>query len=421
MPSADGFEPSMDDGSVPNESRGKPWPFYSPAQQINIEKKYFEEGATIHFDRLPPLQWWAPLTAVSEGVRVGYITKKTVEVSVAANRRLTADEVNAASEHAARSVRYHSYVPLLSLSLTCFITWGGRKTFRFPFYTPKRHIFDPRVFPMRSRAYFRGWKAVQAWHAARFLSFLPLTWLGSLLFINSVAEATYDAHMVRDIRLRYLLQDVKRNVGNVREPNERRRLHQNPPARPGTDASPPAPEHERDTYGSRPENTFHESTTGPAGNVAAQPPTESNWARSAPLPPPPAKYPDSGSRYTGDLDLFGDDGDDASPLSASSRRAEAQRARDSQGGSAWDRIRQQSQQGNSAQWDRGDSSDQERGWAHLRQDRTQDPKERSPRTDGFSYSQQDEERERRNYEREQAQKEFDALLESERRGGSGRQ
>ncbi|KAL7622386.1 hypothetical protein AAE478_007890 [Parahypoxylon ruwenzoriense] len=421
---------SLDDGSDPqftqisDPTTHKHWEWLDPVAQGVIEKVYFEDGATIHFDRLPTLQPWASLFLIGDNLRGIYVTNKVVAASIGCQRRLTAEEVDATSEHATRSIRYIPYIPPIALSAAFALTWKGRRFFRVPFYTPRPPAFNPRIFPSKALPHIKGQNAIIAWHLARFTAYSVLSWLGSFFFFHSMAESSYEAHLLRDPRLVNMMQDIKKNAYTVLRkygsPSERRNLRPRPGIdTPDSSQDTGAPQESgRDTFPSLPRNTFNGSAMGSGSGTGASAPRPS-WGQNTQSQAPPRRYPESGSRNTDDLDLFDDD-DDASPVSASSRRADVQQIRDTQGGSAWDRIRQQSQP-DRAQWEQGDSSGEERGWARLRQDRARNPQENSPRAEGFSYSKQDEDRESRNYEREQAQKDFDALLESERRGGSRRQ
>ncbi|KAI1648943.1 uncharacterized protein F4817DRAFT_332355 [Daldinia loculata] len=444
MPSDNDINPPFDDSSPSDLTTNPPWPLVSRNQQTQIERTYFEDGATIHFERLPRLQFWAPLFFMKESFRVVYVTGKAVQASKLSQRRLTADEVNATSEAAANSARFLTWIHPVSLITTSIICWRTRKTFKFPLYQPKKRKFNPFTFPSKRLPIFTGASAVFAWHVSRFFCYLPFTLVGSLIFFTSVAESSYDAHLSRDPRLKNWLADVRRIHLNrlARMQRENQGPQRSFPGLPDPDSQSsqrtPVPQSPRDKYSSESENeapreyghdTFtgqsESSPNGLASEASRSPSTSSSqsyWGKEIQSQAPPSKsqdtvYSDSGSQHSeDDLDLFDDD--DASPVPAALRKAEAQQTRDGQGGSAWDRIRQQQSQSRSAQWARGDSSGQERGWGRLRQDRTQNPRDSQPKTEGFAYTKQDEDKENKTYEKEQAQKEFDALLEAERRGGS---
>ncbi|KAI1403935.1 hypothetical protein F4819DRAFT_185408 [Hypoxylon fuscum] len=418
---------SVQDGGDQTPTTNPRWPGFDPFLQRKIEHKFFEEDATIHFERLPPLQFWTPLF---HGARRRYIISKVIAASAAAQRRLTATEVDGTSEAAAHAVRWLPWVIPTTLGMAFVFTRRTMKTNNFLFWRPSPK-FDASIFPSKRAPIFRGPQAVFAWHSIRLLCYIPPLWFVHVLLYSSLAETTYQAHLPRDPRLNNLLQDiVKRARAQVLQ---NQRSPRNLPGRPGagtpqsTQGANPIPPSSRDQYPSepgnqtaqdyapepypdQPENSFGGPPVG-SNNGTASPAPQPSWSRNT---QPQAQ---SNQHQDYDSDLFDDD--DASPVSAASKRAEAEKSRNAQGGSAWDRLRQQAQSG-STRWTQGDSSGQERGWGQLRQDKTQTPKDRQPKTESFAYTEEQEYKERRNYEKEQAQKEFDALLEAERRGESNK-
>ncbi|KAI1768650.1 hypothetical protein GGR53DRAFT_477875 [Hypoxylon sp. FL1150] len=411
MPSNDDFGPPSGDSSPYDQTptTHPHWPNITPVDQAKIERKWFEEGATIHFDRLPkrPGDWNA-----------AYVITSVVKQANAAQRPLTASEIDATSEAAGISTRYMSWIRPLTIASSLFYTFYSRKSYSFAFYRPKASRFDPSVFPAKRIPLFRGQRAVLSWHALRTLTYMPVFMLFYGFFFASLTQTTFEAYIMRDPRLQAMRRDIKANQQKAVSAQAQQR---NPPIQSSNSADRSPQIGEREPYASNDE--AHPASQSPwTRTIPSQaPPSQaeggsvpaprSAWNRTAQSQAPPSHPRDDVS------DLFDDD--DGSPVSASTRRAEAQQARNSQGSSTWDRLRQQAQSG-SAQWTQGDSSGQERGWGQLRQDKTRNSKEVQRNTEGFAYTKDEEDREQRNYEKERAQKEFDALLEAERRGGSGR-
>ncbi|KAI1472693.1 uncharacterized protein F4812DRAFT_409921 [Daldinia caldariorum] len=433
--SDNGTDHSFNDGSSSDLTTNPPWPNVRRVDQAQIEKKYFQDGATIHFERLPGLPSWTRLFFVKDTLRVFYVTNKTIQASKLSRRRLAPEEVDATSEAAAHASRWLALINPTSLLITGAICWRTRKTFKFPLYQPNQTIFNPYTFPSRRFPIVKDSSAVYAWHGIRFLCYFPLTMIVSTVFYSSIAEKSYDIRILKDPRMKAWVEDVRRNLVNQsRMQHGNQGPQQNLPAHPDPNSqssqgfsAPPSPhdkysfesgnqasrEYERDSFTSQSNSSSSDSDAEDRRSSSASSP-ESYWGKGTQF-----QGSDSGSRHSDDdSDLF-DDADDASPVPAALRRAEAQQTRNAQAGSAWDRIRQQTQSGN-AQWARGDSSGEESGWGQLRQDKTKNPQERQPRTEGFAYTMQDEDKEGKNYEQDKAQKEFDAFLESERRGGSQR-
>ncbi|KAI0104505.1 hypothetical protein F4814DRAFT_430912 [Daldinia grandis] len=435
MSSDNDFDPPFDDSSLSDLTTNPPWPRLSRAKQTQIERRYFEDGATIHFERLPRLQFWASLFPMRDSFRVLYVTGKVVQASKLSQRRLTVDEVNATSEAAANAVRFIPWAQPISIIITSALCWRTRKTFKFPLYQPKTQKFSPYTFPTKRLPLFTGTRAVLAWHMCRFFCYFPLTLFGTFSFFSSAAESSYDARLSRDPRLTDWLADVRKNINRlVRMQRENQGSQQNFPELPSSNSPPPrdlsysvseneiAQEYLSDTFATQSENS-PDGSASEASRGSSTSSSQSYWTKGIQSQARPSKsqgavYSDSGSRHSeDDSDLFDDD--DASPVPAALRKAETQQTRNTQGDSSWDRIRQQSQPG-TTQWTRGDSSGQERGWGRLRQDKTENRRDSQPNTEGFAYTKQDEDKESKTYEKEQAQKEFDALLEAERRGGSDR-
>ncbi|KAI0594927.1 hypothetical protein F4775DRAFT_571954 [Biscogniauxia sp. FL1348] len=392
---------SIDDQPTHNP----PWPGITPFSQGRIERKYFEDGATIHFDQLPKVQVWGQLLFIRESFYVLSVLKKVTDHSVGAHRRLTATEVDAVSEHAARSVRQFAWTQPVSIAAAAGFAWFRRATFKFPFYQPKRRSFDPYSFPSKTWPLVNGPRAVVLWHFLRFVAYCPLCWLGTATYLTSTSEASFRAHMMRDPRLRKLINDINQSRtaqlrGVVPQPMQRAGHPQ------GDGASKfPAPQ--------QPVKTSH-PTSQDYGSGAFGPQSGDTSERAdstvdkIPRNPQGSNSPGYDPRHGihDDSDLFDDD-DDMSPVAPSARRADEKSSQNVSSESPWERLRRQAQ-----------AAAQNRARGDLRQDKSQPTREASPGSDDFSYSSQDEEKETRRYEKEQAQREFDALLEAERRGES---
>lgn len=381
------------DDSTYNYS-GLRWPHVEAGLQRSIERRFFEEDATIHFERLQELPFWTPLHLRWDRLRVRSIVRKAVALAKVARRPLSATELDAISEHANASVRKLVWTCPISVALAGVWAFNGRNTYKFPFYRPKMTRFNPFYFPIASMPHIKGIRASMVWHGVRAMAYLPITALLSLIVMNSVGETSFQVRVLRDSRLGALGQAVRSNAKSHVAQDQQIRVGSQPVGN-GAARSAGLPGSASDT------------ANGATRTWGASPSSQSQWG-------PAAAQAQSSNKSDWDSDPFEDDG---SPISPSVRRAEAMQ----RGGSAWDRLRQQSQsksQADSSDFAQGDSSGQETGWGRLRQDAAPNTREGSRGSENFAYSRQDEERESKNYEKEQAQKEFDALLESERRGES---
>lgn len=121
----------------------------------------------------------------------------------------------------------------------------------------------------------------------------------------------------------------------------------------------------------------------------------------------------SDSSSAGGYDFFDDD-DDASPV-ASEYRTSSQQQRQQQpsfGGSAWERIRQQNINMGPTQHTRPQAFRGPREPQYQYQQQQQDPADLSSSSSSSSYAKEERDKQR---EREQAQRDFDRMLENERR------
>ncbi|KAI0969549.1 hypothetical protein F4678DRAFT_163696 [Xylaria arbuscula] len=382
-----------------------PWPYVNPFAQGRFERQCIADGETIRFDNLPKMPSWAPWFGVNDALTVFLVLKRIKSHTTTMQRPLTGVEANAIAEHSAYAARYFAWTPPVSYALALAFAVARRHTFSFPLYKPKMKTFNPDFFPTRKFHVLKGNYARRIWHTLRFAAYTPLCWIPTTVFFTSMSENSFTAHAKRDPRLAAMIQEGRKKLQQEHAHAQLRR-------RPG------APDPAGTVAPQTPQQTSDEASGQVYGSAGYSAQSSNSFERPVAAPEPPrATQPNRASssrRVDDDSDGLFDD-DDASPVAASARGQEVGQGRS---GSSWDRIRQQAKSG-SPNWEGGDSSGQERGWGQLRQDKTQDSRDRNPKTDNYSYSSDDEERERRNYEKEQAQKEFDALLDAERRGESG--
>lgn len=400
------------DSSSFSGSQHSRWPYVDLAAQRAVEKRLFEDGATIHFERLGGFSLPRPFL-YTDRHRAALILRYVMGAAKGTGRRLTAEEVDAVSEHAAKSVVKCAFAEPTAIGAAAAAAADGRRTFRFLFYQPKANSFNPTVFPSRSIPLLRGAKAIASWHFVRFLSYYPVTLLVSLAFFHSMSSMIFGVKLQRDPRLTAVARDTIATA--LKTPGATR-----PPGAPL-----PSPTERRVNYPGAQSPPVQQpqssSRSQAAGNGTAPVPEPPQWyTAQAPAQEPKASNPPAypAENPSWDADPFEDD---ASPVAPAARRAEAAAREQSSGGvSSWAKIRQQAQSGSGASgsFAKGDSSGREWGWAQLRQDKAPNTAEGAQGTEQFSYSKQDEEKERRNYEKDQAQKEFDALLDAERRGES---
>lgn len=278
----------------------------------------------------------------------------------------------------------------------------------------------PSSGPTTKRRLTYGWHFFRA-SAYGAAMFWPLAFV-----FHSVGETSFHTRVAMNPRLADLLIDVRQNFQKAgkESPYEIfQRAGLGTPAQASTSKS-----QEGLRWPTGRANHGTESWGGERGGGSSQSaqgfePTDAGFAASGPRS---KSAPRTHANTSGDSFAAGDaddgspfDPDDASPVAASAKRSETKPASTRSSGSAWDRVRQGAFSSEKKNWEEGDSSGLERGWAHAREDKTSVSREASPKSDEFSYSREDEERERREYDKEQAQKEFDAMVEAERQGLDG--
>ncbi|GAP88366.1 hypothetical protein SAMD00023353_2900320 [Rosellinia necatrix] len=415
-------QPDGDNDDTPTHHRL--WPHLNDAFRQGRFERRFLNGETINFDVVPKTPRWMAWCGVPDSLRAMVVFYKVGSLAQGAGRPLTGDEATAVAQYSASSLSYAAWVRPISLLVAAGFALSGRRTFKFPLYRPRMIRFDPRFFPTRGIPLLKGDFAIYAWHAVRMAFYYPFVWFPATGVFSSIVETSFYAHILRDPRLAGMVEDINRTGKTNKDARRAAAIQQirrqAGVANPTETAPTGETDHTTQPGGAfeRPSGVFERSgtITEPVQNA------QNDWAASTSTWPQPhgtqenvrpAPSPQYRRDDGDDSDLFEDD--DASPVARSARGPNSGQDPPGRSGSSWDRIRQQGRSGN-PNWEEGDSSGQERGWAQLRQDKTRNPKEGNPKADSYSYSNDDEERERRNYERAQAQKEFDAQIEAERRG-----
>lgn len=345
--------------------------------QLNIDR------LGINYHELPPRPVWASFFGPADPIYKSRIAAKVMAGSIITNRELTPVETNALAQHYAGVLNAQAYVAPMSSLTSSVIWWRSYDNYSFPFWTPKRDKFNPHsLFGMKSAAF------PHLWHSLRFLAWYSGCRLIIGIFVTSSALSTYVQKYNTDARLVDYRKDTKEGIAKMssgRTPQGQLGRQQPRPALPAKEES-------------------FESWPGTEQNTQdAQPPFP---AAQKPVPESAADPFAADEPY-----VF----DDASPVAPAEQQKGASR-RPVQGGSAWDRIRKGSQtDASNAAAGRG-SSQQTSAWGRKREDELTSQGARDGTS--YTYSSGDEQK---SYAKEQSQKEFDEMLERERRGeASGR-
>ncbi|KAH8774667.1 hypothetical protein F5883DRAFT_547335 [Diaporthe sp. PMI_573] len=339
----------------------------------------------INYDAIPQMPFWGPLFGKTSDYLKTRVAAKIMTSSASVGRELTQSEKDAMSYHFAKLVITIAYSSPLSVAATFGMERATRPKFGFPFYNPKPPKFNSQKFPGLPG----GTASLLAWHGTRVLAWYTASKLTIGLVVTSYAISVYSANSGTDNRLEAYRKEISRRAGTAMRSG-----------RP----SPIPHESSGQSHQQYPQQKWEEpaSATEPVGWASSE---ETEKAASRPSP---SSWTATQNPQTGRQDSYNQDSyvfDDASPVAPSEQTNYSPQNSGQQGGSAWDRIRGQ------AQAARG----QPGSWAKKRQD------EMTSRgaQDGssYNYSTADEEK---SYAKDQAQKEFDEMLERERRGQGGR-
>jgi hypothetical protein len=322
------------------------------------------------FENLPQLPFFAPLFSYTPRWQKAQVASALIENCHLVGRILSPAEADAFAYHRSKLCSRATWAPPAVLLTAAYYTNQGRSTFRFPFYTPKPASFDPSSFPSASIAFLKGQSAVRLWHVLRFGAYGFISQYIVKIVVFSFAQAGYLASIAGDDRLKAVREEMK------------------PPRKGRSDRS-------RLPSAGGPADTAAVSSSpnivsGGLDSPAPQTPVRSGWTPRAPQPPQSTPEQDDDSY------LF----DDASPVAPSQKeRPTPGSPQSSGGGSAWDRIRQQAKSEEGAVWN---PRQQQNGPSGSRQTAGE-----------YTYTAAEQEKA---YAKEQAQKEFDAMLERERHG-----
>ncbi|KAK2597596.1 hypothetical protein N8I77_012374 [Diaporthe amygdali] len=335
----------------------------------------------INYDALPQMPFWSRLFGSSDDYVKTRVATKVMASSASVGRELTQSEKDAMAYHFSKLLVTISYASPLAVGATYAFEKATRSKFGFPFYNPKPPRFNPNKFPGVPEGMISTW----TWHGVRVLAWYTVSKVSIGLLATSYAISVYSANAGSDNRLESYRRELSRRAGVPMRGGQQPALPQEPSGQPRRQLSQPRWEEPEPA----PESAGWAGSEQP--EKAAPMSTTTQWTATQ---KPQTERQDS---YNQESYIF----DDASPVAASEQNNPPTQQSTQQGGSAWDRIRGQ------AQAARG----QPGSWAKKRQD------EMTSRgaQDGtsYNYTTADEEK---SYAKEQAQKEFDEMLERERRG-----
>ncbi|PVH83119.1 hypothetical protein DL98DRAFT_513412 [Cadophora sp. DSE1049] len=372
-------------------------PYASSSSGSNSSVQNLASTYQIDTSKLPrPLPWIGSLVGYNDELLSKALTKKIAHSSQILQRPLSQEEVDAFAYWTAKQVSILSYGVPFGVGGGLWRCWSTADTFRMPFYRPNAETFNPQAFPPRM-AVLKGNNAVMAWHALRAVLYGGMGNVLGQLFFGSYSMSVATVGELGDKRLKPFIDAVKAQAA------KQRGSLPNTSGQPGRGQQPGVGAQSRDdtSPGTIPMAEQSPDTSWESMGEKKQseaPPQPKRWPQARPVPAPPVE--ESSDQPFG---IF----DDASPTGGQGVQADTRAAPvSSQSGSAWDRIRR-GEQPNTQRSNTGSQQAQnQNAWSRVQKDG-------AAATDGYSYSKSEE----GDLAKGEAQKDFDARVERERRGG----
>lgn len=375
-----------------------------------------EANVQIDLRQLPrPLPILGPLTGFSEAALVDRFTRNIAQLSGAVNRPLTAAECQSVAYYASKANAIASYGFPLGAAAGLYREYATRATFKFPFFQPDMEVFTPQKLGPLS-----GVRAEMGWHLLRRMSYGFFGGAVGTVIVGTYAAATAAAGQRVDPRMADVVEALKgmsptelRNKARSTSPAQRARQAEQL-ARQGDAQGDDQAFRRYDDNDASPTG----SDTGVLGDAQMRS-QESRQERAR-------SGRDSLSAETATFeDTASDAFDDASPTAGSEPIGQSRGIATAAGGSAWERLRREntpaqdssprrrpSQGPAQAQSQMGSNA-----WADRRGAASVLEEQRRGATvgDGYTFSRTEEERA---LAKGEAQREFDAKVDKERRGES---
>lgn len=373
---------------IPDHTIGQPcvsfippyWLFHTMASlNQNIPAEVAQRNIDqlgINYDELPQLPFWARFFGNTQQDFKQKVASNVMASSAFVGRGLTQPEKDALSQYYAKFLVIRAWDTPVVLASAYALYRGTHAKYGFPFWTPKADKFDPNKFPFAS-AQIPKELAQRSWHGLRFIAWYAGCKVAVSIFFLSYAVSTFLAGTKTDPRLREYNEAL-----NTRAQQRQRQGGQRSGQEGGSEL--PDAQEQSSPWASTEQSTQETQSAWP---VAQSSPPERTQATSRDDEP----------------DLF----DDASPVAPSEQKTAI--SQQSVQGSAWDRIRSQARPSGAAQGQ--SSTGQTSVWDRKRADERTSQGAREGTS--FNFSSEDEEK---SYAKKQAQREFDKMLERERRG-----
>ncbi|PSS07135.1 hypothetical protein M430DRAFT_193408 [Amorphotheca resinae ATCC 22711] len=359
-------------------------------------------GRNYHIDvaALPkPMPIFGPLFGYNQKLFEKVLHEKLVNGAHALGRPPTQEEAEATAFWTAKQISIISYGSPIGVAGGWWRAWNTASTYRFPFWQPNPETFNPLSFPP-AMGTLRNLHAMIAWHALRALAYGVVGNYVGQIIIGSYSISTAAVGELSDKRLTAMVNAVRQQAqqrrGGLPSPTQQRAagMARNQP----DDASPTA-----GMYGDESSETGSDIGRLGMSDDKLQEDRTRTWPRPSKAPQmEPYEAQDEGFVF-----------DDASPTGGQGVSADTAPHQMS----AWERLRRGEKPVPSGQaGPRGlaaPAQPRQNAWAKL-QNNTQPEQGGLSASESYTFSETDEDR---NVARAQAQKEFDAQVDRERRGG----
>ncbi|KAJ0342279.1 hypothetical protein COL922a_001309 [Colletotrichum nupharicola] len=184
------------------------------ALSVSLDKDIFDSLVK----NLPPAEYhipppeftiWQRLMAQKPEQHVEKIRYMLNGSAAGMGRQPTQTEVDALCEITYKEGRTLSYILPLAFLFGGVAAWKSRGTFKFPFYQPKFIKFDPEVFPSSNIPYVKGPPAKILWHNLRFVTYGMTSAIFAAPLLGSYATSVAISTVARDNRLENFRKDMK--------------------------------------------------------------------------------------------------------------------------------------------------------------------------------------------------------------------
>ena len=318
-------------------------------------------------------------------------------------RPLTHEEFDAFAYSTAKQISICSYGDPIGVAGGLWRAYGTAATFRFPFWQPNLEKFQTDVFPPKL-AVLKGNRAMMAWHALRMVTYGILgLQIGQILF-GSYSMTVGAVGELSDPRLKGVMEKLRQETKEKRDALQKKYgMGPRPQQRSQQD--------EMSSAGGMPgeESAESGSSLSEAGAVSGSLQKEERsakaWPQASNAPSQPGTHQDSDSG----LGAF----DDASGQGV---KADPMRQQEE---SAWERLRRGEKLGTAKETDPRASTGpaqpvRQSAWSKLQSETQQEPKKALTMGERLAFLKSVEERD---LAKSEAQRQFDAQVERERRGG----